>query len=108
MSEDAFADAWEESLPLLLNDPTVDEILHPAAVGSRRYHGGAVYHHSVKGGCNFGEGDIPQTLSVKRHREERAGEARAMIKQRYGGVAWRAQPAHFKSKGRRKLMVLVS
>ena len=84
LSEDDFAEAWLECLPDLLQDPVVREILYPVRFGPRRYWGGTVYHHSIKGGSRVKKGVIPKTLSVRRRRSERAAEVRAMIKARYG------------------------
>lgn len=86
LSEDDFEEHWESKLPGLLNDPSITEVLEPSPVGPRRYHGGAVYHHSIKQANGNDTGEPIQRLSVRKRSGERAEEIRAMISKRYKEV----------------------
>jgi len=82
LSEDDFEDEWPR-MTKVLQESCITEILDPAPVDSRRYHGGGVYHHSIKGGV-ADEKDAPlHRLSMKKNPLERAAEIRAMIASRY-------------------------
>ncbi|KAF7556970.1 hypothetical protein G7Z17_g1039 [Cylindrodendrum hubeiense] len=84
--DDDFEDAWNIKLPDLLDDSQIKDILEPAPVGSRRYHGGHVYHHGLKLAKDSDLSMPIERFSFRRRSAERAELARAMISKRYKGI----------------------
>lgn len=83
LGQDDFEERWDHR-DTFLSHEGVRDILDPTPVGSRRYHGGTVYHHGLDLDT-LGANNYPKQLSKRRHPAERAERVHAMIKDRYGG-----------------------
>lgn len=72
----------------LINDAAVSELLAPpnGTYHLQRFDGAATYRHGIKEDENCSDGALPTRLSPKRHRTDRAQQARTMIINRYSKV----------------------
>lgn len=83
LDPDTFEECWEESLPILLEEQCLKELLKPEPTFSHRYHGAHLYHHAIKGGQGSKLAADTQRLSRRHMSAERAQTVEAMVHDRY-------------------------